>query len=490
MTGSGILNWKFVFRVGGFILVFESFFMFLSALIANILKGTDVNAFLISGAITLSTGLIFVLPTNIRTKINLIGKREGYFSVFISWTLFALFGALPFVISKEIPSFTDAFFESVSGITTTGSSVLTDIDSMSKGLLFWRSLLQWLGGMGIIVFSLAMMPLLGGGAALLFDAEAPGLTSEKFRPRFSQIAIRLWGIYLLLTVILIFLLSFGRMDWFDAVCHAFATVSTGGFSTKQQSIAYWDSSYIETVIIIFMIIGATNFSLLYFLFKGKIHKLVKDEEFRWYLGIIVVASVIIASGLIRSEIFGNAGTAIRNTVFQVVSTITTTGFSTVDFTEWEEPYWIIFLLLMLVCGCAGSTSGGLKVVRAVILVKNSFAEFGRLLHPQAIIPIRLNGKALSFGLVQQLLAFAFLYIFIIFFSWAVLSLAGLPIMDALGASLSSLSNVGPGLGEMGPAGSYVHIPSFTKWYLSFLMIIGRLELFTVLILFTSAFWKK
>ena len=489
MENSG-LRWKFVFRVGGFILLLESVFMFLSTGVAYFLESPDANAFVFSGLITLATGLALILPTGIRKEIKFIGKREGYLSVFVSWTLFALFASLPFFISREIPSFTNAFFESTSGITTTGASILTDVDSMPKGLLFWRSLIQWLGGMGIIVFSLALMPLLGGGAALLFDAESSGLTAEKFRPRFSQIAKRLWGIYLLLTVVLTGLLVLGPMNWFDAVCHAFTTVSTGGFSTRQLSIAYWDSAYLETVLTVFMIIGAINFSLLYFLIKGKIRRLFNDEELRWYLGIIVFASALVAFSLSKDGMFSDVGTSVRTAVFQVVSLFTTTGYSTEDFTQWGPFYWIVFLILMLICGCAGSTSGGLKTVRAVILVKNSFAEFGRLLHPQAIIPIRLNGKAVSFGIVQQLLAFAFLYIFIIIFSWGIFCLAGMPFNEALGASVSGLSNVGPGFGANGPAGSFVEISVFAKWYMSFLMIVGRLEIFTVLILFTSAFWKK
>ena len=489
MQGSG-LNWRFIFRVGGYILILESLFMFLSSGIAYYYGGLDTQALLLSGVISFFSGLLIILPAGFRTYTRIIEKRESYISVFMAWFLFSLFGSFPFFLSGEIPSFTDAFFESTSGITTTGSSVLTDIGSMSKGLLFWRSLIQWLGGLGIVVFSLALLPLLGGEASQLFDAESSGLTHDKFRPRITSMAKRLWGIYMGLTLLLIVLLYLGPMDWFDAVCHGFTTLSTGGFSTKQLSIGYWDSAYLEGVIILFMIIGATNFSLLYFLFKGKFRRFFRDEEFRWYLGIIAVVTLLVSGLLYQHGIFFNPIETISHAFFQVVAIFTTTGFSTGDFVQWGASFWIVFMFLMVVCGCAGSTSGGMKTVRAVVLAKNTLSEFSRLIHPRAIIPVRLNGKALSFGVVQRLLAFAFLYICIIFFSWLVLTLAGMPIMEALGASVSGISNVGPGFGSVGPSGSYAEISIFAKWYLSFLMIIGRLEIFTVLMFFTPAFWKE
>lgn len=487
---NSVLNWRFVFRVGGFILLLESLFMFLSLIVARYFQGTDAAALLQSGVITLATGLLLLLPTDIRTPIRLIGKREGYITVSVSWLLFALFGALPFFLSGEIPSFTNAFFESASGITTTGATVLTDIESMSKGLLFWRSLLQWLGGMGIVVFSLALMPLLGGEAAQLFDAEASGVLPDKFRPRFSQVAKRLWAIYMGLTILLFLLLLLGPMDWFDSICHSFTTISTGGYSTRQQSIAFWDSSYIEILLMVFMVIGAINFSLLYFLFKGNFRKFFKDEELRWYLGIIISAGVLITLALSWDHYYDFLPETIRHAFFQVISAFTTTGFFSDDYVLWGPFYWIVILLLMIICGCAGSTSGGLKTVRAVILIKNTFAEFNRLIHPRAVIPVRLNDRALSFGVVQRLLAFAFLYIIIIFFSWGILTLCGIPVMDALCGAITSLSNIGYGLGETGPSGSFMNISSFAKWYMSLLMIVGRLEIFTVLILFTPGFWKR
>jgi trk system potassium uptake protein TrkH len=484
------LNWKFIFRVSGLMLALESLFMFITAGIAVYYEESPV-AFILPGVVTLACGLAIALPTDIRSKIRWVGKRESYISVTLSWLLFAVFGSLPFFLSREIPVFIDAFFESTSGITTTGASILTDIDALSKGLLFWRSLLQWLGGMGIIVFSLALFPLLGGEAAQLFDAEATGLVRDKFRPRVAQMAKRLWGIYLTLTVLLTALLIWGPMEPFDAVCHAFTTLSTGGFSTKQLSLAYWDSAYLETITCIFMILGAINFSLIYFLVKGKFKKIFGDEELHWFLSVIVAGSLVVTLCLLvsKTEDMGLIG-SFRHATFQVISIFTTTGFSTSDFVEWGPFFRILFMFLMIICGCAGSTSGGMKTVRAVVLAKNTFSEFARLLNPRAIIPVRLNHRVLSFDIVQRLLAFAFLYIFIIFFSWGVLTLSGMPFEEALGASISSISNVGPGFGSNGPSGSFAEISVFAKWYMSILMIVGRLEIFTVLILFTPNFWKK
>jgi trk system potassium uptake protein TrkH len=483
------INWKFILKVAGYIVILESLFMFLSTAVADYFQDTDVRPLFYSSVITFVAGWGIVLPQGFKKKTTLIiGKRESYIAVALSWTLFALFGALPFYLSPVVSGFTDAFFESMSGITTTGSSILSDIDQVPKGLLFWRSIIQWLGGIGIVVFSLALLPLLGGGASQLFDAEASGLTHDKFRPRVTQMAKRLFGIYLLFTILAIGLLWFGPMNLFDAVCHGLTTISTGGFSTKQLSIAYWDSVYIESVTLVFMILGAINFTLLYlFLFKGRFKKFFKDEELRWFLIMILGLTVVIGAGLFFDREYDSFN-AFRKALFQVVAAITTTGFSIDDFSVWGHSYVILFLFLMVFCGCAGSTSGGLKVVRAVVLAKNTIFEFERLVHPRAIIPVRLNGAALSFEVVQRLLAFVFLYISIIFVSWGILALAGVAFEEALGASVSMIGNVGLGLGTL--SASYAGISVFAKWYLAFLMLVGRLEIFTILILFTPGFWKR
>jgi len=341
-----------------------------------------------------------------------------------------------------------------------------------------------------VVFSLAFLPLIGGEAAQLFDAETTGLTHDRFRPRVTQMAKRLLLVYLILTASLVALLYVGKMEIFDAVCHSLTTISTGGFSTKQISITYWNSTYIETVLCVFMALGAINFSLYYFLFKGRFRTFFKDEELRWFLGIIVVGGLFIGASLFFNPNAEKDLNPFRNAFFQVISTFTTTGFSTGDFVASGQAYWIIFMFFMIICGCAGSTSGGLKTVRAVVMAKNTFGQFRQLIHPRAIIPVRLNRKALSFEVVQRLMAFAFLYIFVIFVSWFILTISGMGMMEALGAAISCLGNVGPGFGLHGPSGTFAAVPDFGKWYLSFLMIVGRVELFTALILFTPVFWRR
>jgi trk system potassium uptake protein TrkH len=447
------------------------------------------GVFVLSGIITLSAGLVLFFFSDYKTKFKIIEKKESCFGVTFAWIVFSLFGALPFILSGQVPSFTDAVFESTSGITTTGATILTGVEDLPKDILFWRSLVQWLGGLGIIVFSLALFPLLGGGAAHLFDAEATGLTHDKFRPRVTQMAKRLWLIYMSLTVVLIALLIHGQMNPFDAICHAFSTISTGGFSTKDINVAYWDSAYIETVTCIFMLIGATNFALLYFLFKGKFKRFYKDEELKWFIVIILIVSLIVGVCLQSDNPENHITDTLRIAVFQVISVITGTGFST-GLAQWSPVYWIPFMFLMVICGCAGSTSGGMKVIRVVVLIKNTFNEFKRLIHPRAIIPVRVNGEALSFETVQRLLAFAFLYMLIIFVSWGILVFSGMSFMEALVAALSSLGNTGLGFGESGPSGDFAAIPAFAKWYMAFLMIVGRVEIFAVLILFIPEFWKN
>ncbi|MDR2682629.1 MAG: TrkH family potassium uptake protein [Dysgonamonadaceae bacterium] len=482
------INWKFIVKVIGYVLIIESLFLFLSAGVAWYFQGADRQVFVYSAMITLAAGIGMVLSAGFGTKTDIIGKRESYIGVAFSWITFALFGALPFYLSGLFSGFTDTFFESMSGITATGASILCNIDEMPKGLLFWRSVMQWLGGIGIVVFSVALLPLLGGGAAHLFDAESSGLTRDKFRPRVNQMAKRLFGMYLLFTALVIALLGIGPMGWYDAVCHGLTTISTGGFSTRQASTAYWDSPYIEGVQILFMALGSINFTLLYlFLFRGNAGKFCRDEELRWFLSVIGISVVVISAGLYLQHHYGVVH-SFRQSLFQVVSAITTTGFTTCNFSLWGPAYIILLLFLMVFCGCAGSTSGGLKVVRGVVLAKNTVNEFSRLIHPRAIIPVRLNDAALSFEVVQRLLAFIFLYIGIIFASWGVLTLCGIHFQEALGASVSLIGNVGLGFGEL--ADSYAHVSPVAKWYMSFLMVVGRLEVFTILILFSPGFWKR
>jgi len=417
-----------------------------------------------------------------------IGKREGYIIVSVAWVVISLFGTLPYLISGAIPSFTDAYFETISGFTTTGASILTDIEIVPKGLLFWRALTHWIGGMGIIVLSVAILPLLGIGGMQLFVAEMPGITPDKLHPRITQTAKRLWGIYLLLTAIETVLLMFGGMDLFDSLCHSFATMATGGFSTKNASVADF-SPYIQYVIIVFMILAGTNFTLHYLGLHGKLREIWRNEEYRYYilftLGFSVVLGVIIFyEGSLSME------QSIRDALFQVVSIVTTTGFVTSDYLSWPGQSWIFLFLLMFVGGSAGSTGGGIKIARQILLLKNSALEFKRMIHPQAVIPVRFNGRAVAPEIIHLVMAFFLFYILTFFAGTFILTLMGLSFDTAIGATIATLGNIGPGIGGVGPVENYSFLPDAAKWISSFLMLLGRLELFTVIILFSPSFWKK
>jgi trk system potassium uptake protein TrkH len=471
----------------GFILGLEALLMFLSALVSAYYQEPIIKYIWISGGITFATGLLLSWYGH-GTTVKNIAKKDSILTVTLSWVLFSIFGMLPYYLSGAIPSITDAFFETMSGLTTTGSSILTDVEAMPKGLLFWRSLTQWIGGLGMIVFVLAFMPLIaGGGSSYLYEDEAPGIVKDKFRPRVGQISKRLWLIYLTFTVVLAVLLRLGPMNTFDACCHAFTTMSTGGFSTKNISIAYWNSAYVEYVIAIFSLIGAINFTLWYFFFKRNYKRLFKDEELRWFLGIIIVATLIVTCCLLYNKEYDNFSDSFRTSFFHVTTLF---NFSTTDFTQWGPFFLFVISFLILIGGSGGSTSGGLKVIRFVILCKNTMNEFSRQIHPRAIIPVRINQNAVSHRIVQRVLAFAFLYMSTVLISVGVFTATGIRLEDAWGISLSGIGNVGPGFGAFGPSGNFSIMTDFAKWYYSLLMIVGRLELFTVLILFTPGFWKK
>ncbi len=447
----------------------------------------DVTVLLGCGLGTSLVGTIIFLLTRDHEKD--LRKREGYIVVSIGWLVMSLFGAIPFVVHGSIPSYTDAFFETMSGFTTTGASILNDIESMPHGLLFWRSMTQWLGGMGMIVLSIAILPILGIGGMQLFVAEVPGPTKDKIHPRVRETAKRLWGIYLLFTIVETGLLLLGGMNLFDAINHSFTTMATGGFSTKQNSIAAFESAYIDYVITIFMFLAGMNFSVHYYLLHAKFNVLKKNEEFKTYTLFIIITSVIIAISLITSS-YNDFEKSFRDSLFQVVSIVTTTGYVTADYESWGNFYQLLFFLLLFVGGCAGSTGGGIKVVRHLLLIKNSLLELRRLIHPRAVIPVRFNGSSVGQDIVSNILAFFLFYLGIFIFGTLVMSLIGLDFPSALGSVATSLGNVGPAIGSVGPVYNFSHIPDFGKWFLSFLMLLGRLELFTILIIFSSAFWKK
>ena len=483
-----MLNVRVVLLVMGLLLVVEGVFMLLSALVAAVYGEYDMPYFLQSAFICIATGGVLWLANHKAPKS--IGKREGYVIVTMVWLVFSFFGLLPFYLSKAIPSFTDAFFETMSGFTTTGSSILNDIEALPHGILFWRSIIQWLGGMGIIVLSLAILPVLGVGGMQLFMAEVPGPVPDKLHPRIADTAKRLWGIYVVYTAVETILLWVGGMTLFDAVCHSFTTMATGGYSTKQASVAFYDSAFIQYVIIVFMFVAGANFTLSYSAFMGRFKRIYKDEEFKYYLGFVLLVSALVAVVLYVSGDVDTVERAIRDSLFQVVSLITTTGYATADYLVWFPTLSIVMFMLMFVGGSAGSTGGGIKVMRIVILLKNAYFELKRLIHPNAVIPVRFNSKAVSSQVVTNVLAFIVIYMLIVGVSMIIMSVMGYNLDTSIGAVATCIGNIGPGLGEVGPAVNFAHVPDFGKWFLSFLMLIGRLEIFTVVLLFSPYFWKN
>lgn len=481
------MNIKIIFRVLGFLIFVEGVAMLLALFISLIYQENDTPGLIYSSAINLLLGALIILLT--QKAIKDIGKREGFIIVTLAWIVFSLLGSLPYIFTGTIPVYTDAFFETMSGFTTTGSSILNNIEELPHGILFWRSLTHWLGGMGIIVLSLAILPVFGIGGMQLYIAEVPGPTPDKISPRIRQTAASMWIIYLILTVAQTILLWIGKMPLFDSVCHAFATMATGGFSTKQASIAFWPSPYIQYVIIIFMFLAGTNFTLTYFAIMGKFKPILKDEEFKYYSIITLGFTTLIFIGLLITTQTGVEET-FRNSLFWVVSIITTTGFGTVDYLLWSPVLIALIFSVFFFGGSAGSTGGGIKIMRIVLLFKNGYYELKRMVHPNAVIPLKFNKHSVDSKIVTNVLAFFVLY-FMIFGISTVLFMVFEPDMEtSMGAVATSLGNIGPGLGSVGPAASFAHIHPAGKWFLSFLMLLGRLELFTILVLFSPTFWKQ
>ena len=499
------LNYKIIFHFLGLLLLFNGGFMLLSSLVSLIYEDGVTFQLVLAGMTTLLAGGLVMLTT--RNPEKEMNKREGYIVVTFGWVIMTLSGTLPYVFTESIPSFTNAFFETMSGYTTTGASILNDIEVVPKGVLFWRSLTHWIGGMGIIVLTIAVLPLLGICGMQLFAAEAPGPSADKLHPRITDTAKRLWYIYFGFTITEAILLKLAGMDIFDAVNHAMSTLSTGGFSTKNASLAYWnDQPIIQYIVIIFMFLAGTNFVLSYYAFKGKISKVLHDEEFKTYffniIGITIIVALIIYFKANISQIptetqliahpmvFGEFESSLRHGLFQVASVITTTGFITADFTIWTPLLTIIFFFLMFFGASAGSTAGGVKFVRHIIMIKNGFLEFKRSIHPSAIIPVRYNNRTVSQDIVFNIMAFFILYLLVFALGALVFGLLGLDYVTSLGGAASSLGNVGPAFGKLSPVNNFNSLPVLGKWWSAFLMLLGRLELFTVMILFTPYFWKS
>lgn len=482
-----MINHKAIIRVIGNLLLLETVMLLLSAAVSAYYHDDALMSLLLTAGITGFTGILMTVANRKSSKV--ITRRDGYIMVTFSWLAFALFGMLPFCIQGHIPSVTNAFFEAMSGITSTGATILDDIDSMPHGLLFWRSITQWFGGLGIIIFTIALLPFLGVSGLQMFAAEVSGPTHNKVTPRIGITARWIWSIYIGITILLFILLLLGGMSGFDSICHALTATGTGGFSTHQESIAYYHSTYIEYVLIIFMFISGINYSLLILFVSGRFKRALKDSELKWYALTVITFSIVITILLWASQDI-ESEQAFRDSLFQVVSLQTSTGFSTCDYMLWPSALWGILLLVMLVGACAGSTSGGLKCIRVFVLFKVLMNEFKHILHPNAVLPVRIDKQVAPPSLLTTVMAFCFIYLIIIFGSSIFLSAIGIDFMEAIGCSVSALGNMGPALGGYGPSSTWNSMPDVGKWLMSFLMLIGRLEIFTVILLFTPNFWKR
>ena len=484
-------NYQFVLNAIGLLLIIEAVFMLFSAFVGEYYNETAVKSIYLSALVTFSFGAILtLLGRKQKRAAGNLTKREVFLTVTLAWLMMALFGTLPYLFSGAVSSFTNAFFESMCGFTTTGSSTLVNIEAFPKSLHFWRSFTQWIGGIGIIIFVLSFMPIFGGTSGQFYEAEATGIAEENFRPRISEITKQMAFTYLGLTLVGFFFLWAGPMNAFDAACHTLTAISTGGFSTKQASIAFFNSPYTEYVIILLMFLGGTNFLLISTLFTRFKTTIFKDEEFKWYLLIIIFFTIGITASLFISGHTSNIEQSFRRSLFQVVAAVTTTGFATTDFQLWGSGYWLLFMTLILFCGSEGSTSGGMKISRLIALSKNALLVFKRQVHPNALYVVKMNQKVITSETLSRLYAFVFLYVSITVISAVILGLTGMNFEESIGVSLATISNYGFGLGSYGPSGTFESATPFMKYYLSFLMLIGRLEIFTVLSLFVPSFWRR
>lgn len=417
-------------------------------------------------------------------------NREGFLFVTLSWVLSSLLGAVPFLISGVCTSFFDALYETMSGFTTTGASIFGNVEALPRSILLWRATTHWLGGMGIVVLTVAIFPLLGFGGLRLMEAEAPGPSVDKVTPRVSATAKIFWYIYLGFTLAEIILLMLGGMPLFDAVCHSFATLATGGFGIKNASVGHYASPYIDTVITVFMLLAGANFTLYFRLLKGQVRPVFKDPELRAYLLFFLIPTGIITIDLLNHGVFADLVTSFRFAGLQAASILTTTGFATFNFATWPHASQLTLVFLMFIGGCAGSTAGGIKVVRILTLAKMAFSEMRYLSNPRGVYSIFLNGRHLRKNVVYDTAALVFLYFAIMIVSFLVVGLGGYDLTTSVTATLANLGNIGPGLGPVGPAGNYAFFPWWIKLWLTFTMLVGRLEVYTVLVLFTRRFWRS
>jgi len=480
-----MFNWRLVFKTMGVLTMLEAQFMLIPTFAAWWYQEADLGAWIAAGAITwLSCWWMLAAGRNAEKRV---GEREGYVIVAAVWIVYSLFGMLPYWLSGALPSITDAWYETMAGFTTTGSTVFTDVAAQTHSTLLWRALTQWIGGMGIIVLSVAILPMFGLGGMQLYSAEVTGVSYDKLSPRIADTAKHMWVTYILLTLGEGILLWLCGMDRFDALCHSMATISTGGFATHNDSVIAY-TPYIQWIILLFMLLSGINFTQLIYAFRGKPQRLFRDEETRWYIWACIIAGLILTIGLL---IFTNGAlTSIRLGFFTAVATITSTGFVAADYMTWPPILWMIVFFLMFTGGASGSTSGGMKWVRLAIFAKSALAEIKRRIHPNAVIPVRFNGNTLREQTTSNVVAFMFFYIVIIVLASLCFCACGIGFDESIGVAVSMIGNVGVSIGQWGSSGCYAAFPDAAKWTATFVMLIGRLEIFTVLLLFSRALWKK
>lgn len=482
------MNFGLIFNIIGIVLIFVSLFMILPVAVALVFGSNDAITLTISFLLTFIAGALLFFLSGKHEKEE-IRHREAFLVVAFSWILVALFGAVPYLLTGTFDSFTDAYFESMAGFTTTGSSVLRNIEIVPMGILFWRSLTQWIGGMGIILFALAILPMLGTGGMQLFRAEVPEISVDKLRPRIVDTAKALWLIYVGLTSIATAFYLVGGMDLYNALCHAFTTMATGGFSTKNASMAHFNNAFIDYTSSIFMFLAGVNYSLYFYAFRGKVSGLWKSSEFRFYVTITAIAAALITFDIWKSS-YDSLLEAFRYALFQVTSIMTTTGYSTADFESWSAFSQILLVVLMFFGGMIGSTGGGIKQVRILLMLKQSYRELYQLIHPRAVTTVKLDEKFLTKEILGSIWGFLFIFIFVCVTATIGMAAAGLDMVTAATTVISAMSNVGPALGTAGPTENYASLPAVGKWILVFCMLAGRLEIYTVIILFVPQFWKK
>lgn len=482
------MRWRFILNIIGILTFFFGLTMVFPLIAGLYYDDQSIIPILKSMGITVLFGLFLYLVFR-KEKAEVISQREGMAIVAVGWSSVGLFGALPFYLGDGNFTFVDAVFESVSGFTTTGASVLTDIEALSRGLLFWRSFIQWLGGMGIIVLSLAILPFLGVGGMQLYKAEVPSPVPDKLRPRIRDTASILWKVYALISLAEVALLMMGGMDLYNALCHTFTTMPTGGFSTQNASIAGFDSVYFDCVFIFFMLMAGVNFSLHYQLLRGKPLAFWKDSECRFYLGTVLVL-VVVVSVNVYGSIYETIGQALRYGAFQVVSILTTTGYATADYEQWPAMAQLILLICMFIGASAGSTGGGVKCLRVMLCFKFCYQQLFSLIHPRAVSHVKIGGKVVAEDIMRSILGFLALYIGLFALSAVILAGMGVDFVTSFGAVAAAIGNIGPGFGMVGPVENYALIPDLGKWLLVWCMLLGRLEIFTIIILVVPEFWRK